>query len=105
MLIVLGLNSAKPAPINPAWLFNAYNIHAIGGDICMLQRCALLSARAVPGNKFLITHSQSHDLFEHDFFLYALQAPLNKLQDQTCKRVLHAVRQNRLVAEVGSTLQ
>ncbi|WIA13033.1 hypothetical protein OEZ85_006641 [Tetradesmus obliquus] len=27
------------------------------------------------------------------------KAPLNKLQDQTCKRVLHAVRHNRLLAE------
>jgi hypothetical protein len=33
--------------------------------------------------------------------LHVLQAPLNKLQDQTCKRVLHAVRHNRLVAEVS----
>lgn len=34
-----------------------------------------------------------------------LQVPLNKLQDQTCKRVLHAVRHNRLLAEVSAALQ
>jgi hypothetical protein len=91
-------------PINCAyWLSAITLVSPLRALMHALQCTHTDSLRCRKQLHYLLTRMQSYGGYHLSFvpFLPNLQAPLNKLQDQTCKRVLHAVRHNRLIAEVS----